>query len=258
MDPAPRVSVVVPAHNEERYVRRCIASIRASAAKYAGETEIVVVCNRCTDRTEELARADGAVVVRNEDRCIAAMRNAGIRASSGEVVLTIDCDNRMTEGTIAEAVSLLQSGKYVGGGAPMRFERTSFPLKLNDLMCRAAFRLTGLWCGIFWAEKAAFEAVGGFVEKKAMEDADTAKKLKKYGRSLGKKYGVLKENYLVNSTRKFDELGDWLYFRLMFQNAGALLKAAFGKTEALDPLLDELFYDYNDRHGAPAGEKESQ
>jgi Glycosyltransferases, probably involved in cell wall biogenesis len=242
------VSVVVPAHNEEKYVRRCIGSIRAAAAEYGGSVEIVVVCNRCTDRTESIAEENGATVVRSEERCIAAVRNAGIRAARGNIILTMDCDNRMTPGTIREAVELLDSGKYIGGGAPMRFERYSFPLRLNDWMCRLAFRLTGLWCGVFWAGKEAFLAVGGFAELKAFEDAATAKALKKLGKAQGKKYGVLRHNHFINSTRKFDDLGDWLYFKLMVRSAGALLKAAFGRTEAYDKLLDELFYDYNDKH----------
>ncbi len=242
------VSVVVPAHNEEKYVLRCIDSIRAAAAEFGGSVETVIVCNRCTDRTEAIAKENGATVVRNEDRCIASVRNAGIRAARGKTILTMDCDNRMTPGTVAEAVRLLDSGRFIGGGAPMRFERTSLPLRLNDWLCRLSFALSGLWCGIFWARKETFEAVGGFAELKAFEDAATAKTLKKYGKTQGKKYGVLKENHLINSTRKFDELGDWLYFKLVVRNAGALLKAAFGRPEALDKLLDELFYDYNDRH----------
>ena len=37
-------------------------------------------------------------------------------------------------------------------------------------MCRASFAVTGLYCGIFWAKKETFDAIGGFVEKKAMEE----------------------------------------------------------------------------------------
>ena len=246
----PSVSVVIPAHNEEKYVERCIASVKEAARVYGGDVEITVVCNRCTDRTAYLAENNGANVVFNEDRCIAKVRNDGIKASAGDIILTIDCDNRMTPGTIKEAVSLLESGRYIGGGAPIRFERYSFPLWCNDIMCRVSFGLTGLYCGIFWAEKKTFEAVGGFTELKAFEDADTAKKIKKYGKKLGKKYTVLKENHLINSTRKYDDLGDWLYLKLMFENAGAFVKAAFGNKEGLDSLFDELFYDYNDTpHG---------
>lgn len=242
------VSVIVPAHNEEKYVKRCIESIKKSATHFKGNVEIIVVCNRCTDRTEEIALENSAHVVKNEDRCIARVRNAGIKAARGKVILTMDCDNRMTPGTIQEVYAKLKSGEYIGGGAPMRFERYSFPLFLNDMMCRMGFKLTGLYCGIFWAEKKSFEAIGGFVDKRAFEDVDTAKNLRKYGKSLGKKYGVLQKNYLINSTRKYDDLGDWLYFKLMIKNAGTLLKAAFGHTDGYDKLLDEMFYEYNDRH----------
>ncbi|MDD6488985.1 MAG: glycosyltransferase [Clostridia bacterium] len=242
------VSVVIPAHNEEKYIERCICSIWNSAENYNGKTEIIVVCNRCTDRTDELARKSGARVIYNEDRCIAKVRNTGIDAAEGDIILTIDSDNRMTTDTIREAVSMIDSGKYIGGGAPIRFERYSVPLVLNDLLCRISFRMTGLYCGIFWAEKETFKTIGGFVEKKAMEDVATAKKLKKYGKKIGKKYGHLKQNYLINSTRKYDDMGDWLYFKLMFCNLGTFIKAAFGNTKDMDLLLDQIFYDYNDRH----------
>lgn len=242
------ISVVIPAHNEEKYIERCIHSVWEAAKNYNGKTEIIVVCNRCTDCTDEIARKNGARVIYNEDRCIAKVRNTGIAASKGDIIITIDSDNRMTNGTIKEVVSMLTSGKFIGGGAPIRFERYSFPLVLNDLLCRISFRITGLYCGIFWAEKKTFEVIGGFVEKKAMEDVATARKLKKYGKKIGKKYGCLTKNHLINSTRKYDALGDWLYFKLMFQNVGALIKAAFGYTKDIDSLLDRLFYDYNDSH----------
>lgn len=240
----PTISVIIPAHNEERYVRRCIASVRRAARPYPGKVEIIVVCNRCTDRTEQIARACGAVTLKNEDRCIAAVRNTGIRAASGQIIVTIDCDNRMTPGTLCEIYRLLKTGRYIGGGAPMRFERYSLPLYLNDLMCRAGFAVTGLYCGIFWAKTSTFTAIGGFADLRAMEDVETAKRLKAYGKARGKRYTCLRENYLINSTRKFDREGDWMYFKLAVQNAGAMVRAAFGDSKALDAVIDRVFYDY--------------
>ena len=239
------ISVIIPAHNEEKYIARCINSIKRSAKYFKGNVEIIVVCNRCTDQTAEIAKENGAKVVFNEDRCIAKVRNIGIEMANGEIIATIDADNRMTKGTLSEISNLLKTGKYIGGGAPIHFERYSFPLWCNDIMCRISFRLTGLYSGIFWAKKDTFEAIGGFVEQKAMEDVATAKLLKKYGKKQGKNYTTLRNNYLINSTRKYDDLGDWLYFKLIFQNIGTLLKAAMGDKTELDKLLDEMFYDYN-------------
>ena len=54
------VSVVIPAHNEEKYVERCIGSVNDAAVVFGGNVEIIVVCNRCTDRTAELAEKCGA------------------------------------------------------------------------------------------------------------------------------------------------------------------------------------------------------
>ena len=72
------ISVIIPAHNEEKYVARCIRSVKAAAKHYGSEVEIIVVCNRCTDRTAEIAGKQGAKVIFNRDRCIAKVRNAGI------------------------------------------------------------------------------------------------------------------------------------------------------------------------------------
>ena len=66
------VSVIIPAHNEERYVVRCINSVNRAAERVKCGVEIIVVCNRCTDRTAELAVANGAIVAMDESRCIAA------------------------------------------------------------------------------------------------------------------------------------------------------------------------------------------
>lgn len=239
------ISVIIPAHNEEKYIKRCIESIKRADSVFPGNIEIIVVCNRCTDGTESIAEENGAVTIINEDRCIAKVRNAGIAAAKGKIIVTIDADNRMTKNTLREVYFLLRSGRYIGGGAPIRFERYSFPLWCNDIICRVSFRLTGLYSGIFWAEKKTFDAIGGFVDKKAMEDVATAKLLKKYGNKQGKKYTTLQKNYLINSTRKYDDLGDWLYLKLMVKNAGVLLKAAFGDKTGMDKLLDEMFYDYN-------------
>ena len=241
----PSFSVIIPAHNEEKYVERCISSVRRAANYYGGKTEIIVVCNRCTDRTAQLAEAKGARVLFNDERCIAEVRNTGIFSASGDIIVTIDCDNLMTKGTLKEIAYLMSTGLYIGGGAPVCFERHSLPLLLNEKLCALGFRLTGLYCGIFWAEKKTFEAIGGFAEKKAMEDVYTAARLKKYGKRTGRFYTSLRKNHLINSTRKFDDLGDWLYFRLLFKNAGVFIKAAAGDRSQLDALLDKLFYDYN-------------
>ena len=65
------ISVVIPAHNEEDYIGGCIRAVRRAAEELPEEeTEIVVVCNRCTDGTAALAAELGARVIENGDRSI--------------------------------------------------------------------------------------------------------------------------------------------------------------------------------------------
>ena len=96
------VSVVIPAHNEEVYISKCIDSINSAAREAVASVEIIVVCNRCTDSTCETAESLGASAIHNDSRCIAAVRNAGIRAAAGPIIITIDADSMMPVSAICE------------------------------------------------------------------------------------------------------------------------------------------------------------
>ena len=232
----PVISVVIPAHNEEEYLPSCLEAVKRAAAALssscnapdasplpdgeAGGVEIVVVANLCTDRTAEIAESFGAVVVHNDARCIAQVRNAGVRASHGGIVVTVDADSVMSEGALREVVELLGSGKYIGGGTPVRFSRMSLGIfcsalyvawNLIPVMIKNKAALSG---GMFWFRREDFDRIGGFDESLvSLEDMDFAVRLHKLGLSVGKKFGTLKCSHIVTSSRKFDTFGDWYLIR---------------------------------------------
>ncbi len=89
----PFVSIVVPAYNAERFIRRLLGSL--AAQDYAEERrEIIVVDNNSTDRTQSLAGSYPSVklLVESEVRSSAAARNRGIAEASGEIIALIDAD----------------------------------------------------------------------------------------------------------------------------------------------------------------------
>ena len=63
-----KISVVIPAHNEEKYIGRCLASINSQLISEDVQVEVVVVLNRCTDRTEDVAKSYGACVVPDDSK----------------------------------------------------------------------------------------------------------------------------------------------------------------------------------------------
>ena len=214
-------SVVVPADNEEKYIGACLRSVlRAAEAVRPAEVELIVVANRCTDRTCAIAEGLGARVLVNDEKCIAAIRNTGVRAACGEIVVTLDADSRMGSEALTEIREKLESKKFVGGGTNVKFDRASLGIACSALY--VAFNLLpvmvkngGYLSGaMFWCYKKDFEAAGGFDERLvSLEDMDFAVRLKKLGKSRGQKYGTLKRAWVITSARKFDEFGDWYLIR---------------------------------------------
>lgn len=99
-DARPSVSVVIPAHNEARDLAETLTSL--AKQHYDGPLELVIVNDRSTDATEEIIRrfidSDSRfrlVNVTESSRRLSPKVNAvneGIRASSGDIVVTSDAD----------------------------------------------------------------------------------------------------------------------------------------------------------------------
>ena len=209
-----RISVIIPAHNEEEYIARCLESVRVAERNVPAQVETIVVLNRCTDRTESISREFGAVNVHENARNLARIRNAGIRASTGSVVVTIDADSRMSGNMLAEVLRRLATGRYVGGGVRIMSERMSIGLLFSAMTFAPRLLLERSWAGMFWTLREYFDALGGFDESfMSAEDVDFARRLRAYGRARGLRYGMILRAYIVTSCRKFDLFGDWYLFR---------------------------------------------
>jgi cellulose synthase/poly-beta-1,6-N-acetylglucosamine synthase-like glycosyltransferase len=87
----PSVAVIVTAYNEEDAIERRIENLRA--LDYPPELlELVVTSDASTDRTEELAEAAGARVIRNPRGGKVAAQDAAVRATEAEVVAFSDAN----------------------------------------------------------------------------------------------------------------------------------------------------------------------
>ena len=237
-------SIIMPAHNEESYIGKCLKSIK-SAMKYvySYNAEIIVVANRCTDRTEIVAKHYGARVIKNEDKCISSIRNAGAKEANGDIIVTIDADSIMTKYALLEIKDMLESGEYVGGGTNPKFDRMSPGIFLSSIYVAvnvipiAIKNKAALSGAMFWLYKKDFDAIGGFDESLvSLEDMDFAARLNKYGISRGQKYGTLKRSYIVTSSRKFDEFGDWY----LIKNRKLTKRIFTGKDR---DAADQFYYD---------------
>jgi glycosyltransferase involved in cell wall biosynthesis len=70
--------VVIPAHNEQDLLPACLAAVRHAARQVSVPVHLVVVADACTDKTAELASAQGATVIESGAHNVGAARRAGV------------------------------------------------------------------------------------------------------------------------------------------------------------------------------------
>jgi glycosyltransferase involved in cell wall biosynthesis len=233
----PRFSILIPARNEEHFLPQCLDSIKAAATSFPDQVETIVAVNRCTDRTEEIALKHGAKVVHEDGRNLARIRNAAAKVATGEIIVTIDADSRMTDNMLTEIDRLLRTGRYVGGGVMVLPERWSVGIVATGIILSAVMLKHWVSGGLFWCLRKDFEAIGGFSESwVSVEDLDFANRLKRYGKSQGKRFKTITKAHIVTSCRKFDVFGDWYLVR-----NPSLVKRIFSGRSQRD--ADHFYYD---------------
>ncbi len=97
-----KISFVIPAYNEERYVGNCLESVLKEIKNFRSadpshqanfEFEIIVVSNASTDKTKEVAKNyPGVIVVDEPKKGLTKARQAGLSRSTGELIANIDAD----------------------------------------------------------------------------------------------------------------------------------------------------------------------
>jgi glycosyltransferase involved in cell wall biosynthesis len=233
----PRLSILIPARNEEKFLPQCLASIRTAVRSYPGQVEIIVAVNRCTDRTEQIAITHDAKVVHENAKCLASIRNAAAKVATGEIIVTIDADSRMTANMLSEIDRLLWTGRYIGGGVMVLPERWSVGIVATAVILSAVMLRHRVSGGLFWCLRKDFEAIGGFNENYvSVEDLDFAKRLKVHGKATGRRFKTITKAHIVTSCRKFDTFGDWYLVR----NLGLVRRIFTGKSRK---DADDFYYD---------------
>ena len=145
--PEPRVSVLVVARDEADNLAGCL-----TATLWADE-RVVVVDSRSRDATLEIARRDADVVAVREFDNFADQRNAALALASGDWVLSVDADERVTPELAADVRrAIADPGQpYLGYRVPIRSEILgrcfSFSGTQQDLPLRLFRRDSGRWVG---------------------------------------------------------------------------------------------------------------
>jgi glycosyltransferase involved in cell wall biosynthesis len=205
------ITFIIPAHNEEVWIGRCLSAIGSAMESVGAEHEVIVVDDCSLDATSSIARQHTTRVFRVEHRHIAATRNAGAREARGDILIFVDADTLVNAPVVQSVLRSIREGA-VGGGCVPQFDgwlplwwRAVYPF---FAVGARLLRQPGGSC--LFSTRSAFEAAGGFSEVHfAAEDALFASALKRVGRFV-----VLGEPVLT-SARNLRAHSFWSIARLL-------------------------------------------
>ena len=202
-----KISVIVPAFNEEKFIARALRKIKAASDAFASagwESEIIVCDNNSSDRTAEKARAAGATVVFEPVNQISRARNKGAATATGDWLVFVDADSYPSRELFADLADAIRSGRCLGGGAVVRMDRAVGWTKLFTPLWNAISRMKRWAAGSFvFCEAGVFREMGGFSQELyAAEELEFSERMKKLAPGRRKEVVILHRHPLVTSARK--------------------------------------------------------
>lgn len=261
----PRISVVIPAYNEETMIALCLDAVLGQSR---AADEVIVVDNNSTDRTMEILAGyrDDVIVLQEPRQGVQHARNRGLDAATGDIVVRIDADTRLPSGYLAEVQQTFGDPSVHAVTGPVSY----YDVTLPGLVARADAAVRRLWTvpnrrldWIFGANMAIrrpiWHAVAATLcaDERFHEDLDLGIHLREHG------YSVLYARRLVAGTSSRRVKGDFAGFRQYLlmtergyaQHIGRLRRGSFARAWltsrfllAMYPVMRWLHTSHHRRH----------
>jgi glycosyltransferase involved in cell wall biosynthesis len=213
---APKISVVIPALNEEAELGECLESLAGQSFQ---DFEVILVDNGSTDATARIALDFGCRVLYEPRRGVSFARQRGFEAARAEIIASTDADTVVSSDWLRLIYRAFQEepglvGVYgrvllKKGSSPSRYFNQLIPLTdpfLTSFLEVSHSLSFPHFCGAnFAVRKGSFEQVGGFKAKdgrfyRVSEDVQLGLKLRKVG-----EVRFLKDLVVYTSARKLGE-----------------------------------------------------
>jgi cellulose synthase/poly-beta-1,6-N-acetylglucosamine synthase-like glycosyltransferase len=191
----PPISVLIPAHNEERYIGQTIDSLKGSG--YPGKMEIIVTDDGSTDNTPAIlkrySRRGLIRVFRTNHIGKSRAMNMMMKSARNPIIVTVDGDTVIENGSLEKLVAPFSDSRVAASTGSMKEANTNgglltwfqrleyFGFSLFGDVCS---RVGGMYCtaGTLSAfRKEVMVDLGGFDEKVLIEDKDIGLKIVKGG-----------------------------------------------------------------------------
>ncbi len=234
------ISAVIPTLNESGSLIRCIESLQNRTAL----NEIIVADGGSIDGTPALATRLGARVVESPKGRGLQIRK-GVESASGDVIVILHADCAVKKGVFKRILKKLESDPdTVGGAVGMQFERNNPKTIVIAFLNNLRTFLTGISFGdqaqFFRTE--ALAGAEGFPSMMLMEDVELSLRLKKVGRLV-----FLRKGILVSGRRWFGNGFTGNLMTVFYLFPRYLIERRFFRSNTLKRNFYDIYY--SDRKG---------
>ena len=187
----PKVSILIPAYNEEKTIKKCISSVLN--LDYPKEKlEVIVINDGSTDRTREIAESFGNKIklINQKNQGKARAINNGLKISTGEFFACLDADSYVDKNSLKKI--LKHFDKDTAAVTPLmevhnpknilqKTQAIEYMIYIFIKKCMAKINSIFVTPGPFTVyRKKIIESIGGFDEKSIVEDQEIAYRLQKH------------------------------------------------------------------------------
>ena len=204
-----KLSVIIPAFNEEKYLGETLKSVNAALARI-GESELIVVDNESTDETRAIAESFGVKIADEREHNIGQVRNTGARNATGECLAWIDADTVVPEHLFERITAVMSDTACLGGAVEVLYgEGMSSWTRAYIGFCHVVGRLTRLRQGAAqFCRREAFDALDGYDRTIWVgEDVEFQQRLDRLARERGARTVFIDDLPVTTSPRRFARFG---------------------------------------------------
>ena len=214
-----KVSVIIPARNEEKYIRDSLISLKNQTFR---DLEIIVVADSCTDKTVELSKKYADKILITQNKSTAKSRNSGAKIAQGDILIFLDADTRLSENFVSSVVSLPSKNFYGTSCVKPNHKNIKSLIHTNFKNFVHKFKIYKGSTAVLFCTSNLFKKINGFENNCPFERLSFSKKAKKYA-----PYFYLNSCYAVTSMRRFEKLGYLFVMKYYIKN---YIFFKFGKT----------------------------
>ncbi|MEM4259613.1 MAG: glycosyltransferase family 2 protein [Candidatus Woesearchaeota archaeon] len=209
------ISIIIPAHNEEKYISECLNSVLS--ANFQGKKEIIVVDDGSNDKTSEIVKKfkkKGVILLRTKHIGKSAVINTALKIAKGELIGIVDADSIIEKNSLMEMHSVISKKDVVGVTGVIKVKNRKkhilmwvhieqlYNSLLRYLLSKINANVSTPGPLSVYRKKALIE-VGGFSTEGFSEDLDITIRLIRKGYKISFAEKALVETYMPEDSKGF-------------------------------------------------------